>query len=101
MMLSTLLQCCIVIVMQIKLTVFVVVEYIVNEVATVLHTLRAYVTCAFPWARFSKVPKTFWARKAIRKTATRLFCKAGLFICCKGNKKKNNCKVSCLETPSL
>ena len=31
-------------------------------------------------ARFSKVPKTFLARKAIRKTPTRLFCKAGLFI---------------------
>ena len=42
--------------------------------------------------RFSKVPKTFRARKAIRKTPTCLFCKAGLFICCKGNKNKNNCK---------
>ena len=39
-----------------------------------------------PGAHFSKVPKTFRARKAIPKTATRLFCKAGLFICCKGNK---------------
>ena len=38
-----------------------------------------------PGPRFSKVPKTFRARKAIRKTATRLFCKAGFFICCKGN----------------
>ena len=36
-------------------------------------------------ARFSKVPKTFRARKAISKTATHLFCKAGLLICCKGN----------------
>ena len=35
---------------------------------------------------FSKVPKTFRARKAIPNTPTRLFCKAGLFICCKGNK---------------
>ena len=36
--------------------------------------------------RKSKVPKTFRARKAIRKTATRLFCKASCFIvCCKGN----------------
>ena len=35
--------------------------------------------------RFSKDPKTLRARKAIRKTPTRLFCKAGLFICCKGN----------------
>ena len=39
-----------------------------------------------PGARFSKVPKTFRARKAIRKTATCLFCKAGLIICCKGIK---------------
>ena len=54
-----------------------------------------------PGARFSKVPKTFWARKAIRKTTTCLLCKAGLFICCKANKNKNNCKVSCLETPSF
>ena len=37
-------------------------------------------------ARLSKVPKTFRARKAIRKTPTFLFCKAGRFICCKGNK---------------
>ena len=37
-------------------------------------------------ARFSKVPRTFRARKAIRKTTTCFFCKAGLFICCKGNK---------------
>ena len=39
-----------------------------------------------PEARFSKVPKTFRARKAIRKTATRLFCEAVFFVCCKGNK---------------
>ena len=54
-----------------------------------------------PGARFSKVPRTFRARKAICKTTTCLFCKAGLSICCKGNKNKNNCKVSCLETPSF
>ena len=53
-----------------------------------------------PGARFSKVTRTFRARKASRKTTTCLFCKAGLFICCKGNKNKNNCKVSCLETSS-
>ena len=38
-------------------------------------------------ACFSKVPNAFRARKAIRKTPTRLFGKAGLFIYCKGNKK--------------
>ena len=37
-------------------------------------------------ARFSKDPKTLRARKAIHKTPTDLFYKAGLFICCKGNK---------------
>ena len=42
----------------------------------------------WPGARFWKVRKTFLARKAIRKTPTRLLCKAGLFICCKGNKNK-------------
>ena len=31
-----------------------------------------------PGARFPKVPKTFRARKAIRKTPTHLFCKARL-----------------------
>ena len=46
----------------------------------------------WPGARFSKVPKTFRTRKAIRKTSPRLFCEAGLFICCKGNKSLNNCK---------
>ena len=54
-----------------------------------------------PWARFSKVPKTFRARKAIRKTLTFKFCEAGLFICCKGNKNQNKCKVSCLKKPSF
>ena len=52
-------------------------------------------------AHFSKVPRTLRARKAIRKTTTCLFCKADLFTCCKGNKNKNNGKVSCLETPSF
>ena len=36
-------------------------------------------------ARFLKVPKTFRARKAIGKTPIRLFCEAGLFICCRAN----------------
>ena len=54
-----------------------------------------------PGAPFSKVPRTFRARKTIRKTTTYLFCKAGLFIFCKGNENKNNCKVSCPETPSF
>ena len=33
-----------------------------------------------PAAPFSKVPKTFRARNAISKTATRLFCTAGLLV---------------------
>ena len=44
---------------------------------------------------FSKVPITF------RKTQTRLFSRAGLFICCIGNQNEYNCKVSSLETPSF
>ena len=39
-----------------------------------------------PGMRFSKDPRTLRARKAFRKTSTRLFCKPDLFICCKGNK---------------
>ena len=39
--------------------------------------------------------------KAIRKITTCLFCKADLFPCCKGNKSKNNGKVSSLEMPSF
>ena len=46
-----------------------------------------------------KSPKTFRTRKAIHRTPTHLSCEAGLFICCKGNKNLNHCKVSCLETP--
>ena len=45
-----------------------------------------------PGARFSTVPKTFRARKAIRKTPTRLSRKAGPFICCTGNKIKTTAK---------
>ena len=55
----------------------------------------------WPGAHFSRVPKTFRARWAIRKTPTRLVYKAGLFIYCEGNKKENNCKVSWIETPSF
>ena len=46
-----------------------------------------------PRARFSKVPKTFWARKAVCETANRLFWKAGLLTCYQGNRKKNKCEV--------
>ena len=45
-----------------------------------------------PGGRFSKVPRTFRTRKAIRKTTICLFCKAGLLICCKGNKIKITAK---------
>ena len=49
---------------------------------------------SLPGVCFSKVPKSFRARKAIRRTPTSLFCKAALFIiCCKENKNENNCKV--------
>ena len=41
-------------------------------------------------ARFSKIPKTFRARKAIRETPTCLLCKAGLFTCFIGNKNLKN-----------
>ena len=44
-------------------------------------------------ARFSKVPITFRARKAIWETANRLFWKTDLVTCFQGNKKKNECEV--------
>ena len=44
-------------------------------------------------ARFSKVPKTFRARKTICEIANRLFWKADLLTCFQGNSKKNNCEV--------
>ena len=50
---------------------------------------------------FLQSPETFRARKAIRKTATRLFSEAGLFICCKVKKNQNNCRISWLEMPSF
>ena len=62
---------------------------------------KTQVLCLWPGVRFSKVPISFRARKAIRKITTCVFCKPGFFICCKGNKNKNSCKVSCLETPSF
>ena len=42
-----------------------------------------------PGTRFSKVPITFRARKAICETANRLFWKAGLLTCSKSNRQKN------------
>ena len=45
------------------------------------------------WRAFLKRPENFRARKAIRKTLTSLFCKTGLFMCCKGDKNSNNCEV--------
>ena len=49
---------------------------------------------------FLKSPEnSFWARKAIRKTSTRLFCEAGIFIGCKGNKIKTAARF--LGTPSF
>ena len=41
-------------------------------------------TLKTPGARFTKVLRTFRFQKPIRKTPTCLFCKAGLFTCCKG-----------------
>ena len=46
-----------------------------------------------PGARFSKVPKTFRARKAICEVANHLFWRADLLTCFQGNKKKNNREV--------
>ena len=74
-------------------------EEVILVLTWTIKTVASYRHQKSPGARFSKVPRTFRAGKAIRKTTTCLFCKAGLFICCKGNKNKNNCEVSCLETP--
>lgn len=52
-----------------------------------------------PGTSFSKVLRTFRARKAIHKTPTRLFSKAGLFITCKGEKIQITAQVSSPETP--
>ena len=68
-----------------------------SEMAYLLFSWMLGTAYQLPGARFSKVPKTFRFRKAIRKTPTRLFCKAGLFICCEGDKNHDNCKVSCLR----
>ena len=53
---------------------------------TFLRRSQTMVLSRDPGVRFSKDPKTSRARKAIRKTLTCLFCKAGLFRGCKGNK---------------
>ena len=46
-----------------------------------------------PGTRFSKVTKTFRARKAICEPVNRLFRKADLLKCFQGNKKQTNCEV--------
>ena len=46
-----------------------------------------------PGARFSKVPKTFQARKAICETVNRLFWKADVLTFFQGNKKQTDCEV--------
>ena len=56
-----------------------------RHVITLIQSDTHLIECR-PGARFSKVPKTFRTRKAIRKTPTCLFCKAGFLICCKENK---------------
>ena len=50
-----------------------------------------------PGTRFSKVPKTLRARKVIRKTLTRLFCKAGPFNVVKGITIKITAKFRALR----
>ena len=63
---------------------------------------KTFFSFKFPaGSRFSKVPKTFRARKTIRKTPTRIFCKAGLSYVVERINIKNNRKVSCLERPSF
>ena len=59
--------------------------------------VRLTLTAKRPAARFSKVPKTFRARKAISKPAysVRLI----FWYVVKGIQLKNNCKFLCLETP--
>ena len=52
-------------------------------------------------ARFSKVPKSLRARKAIRRTLTRLFCKAGLFMCFRGSKKLKKLQSFEPQMPSI
>ena len=52
--------------------------------------------CLCFWLRKNEWLFAFRARITICKTPTRLFCKARLFICCKGMENENNCKVSCL-----
>ena len=51
-----------------------------------------FVRVKTPGARFSKVPKTFRARKAICEIANHLFWKADLLTCFQGNKKKMTVK---------
>ena len=42
------------------------------------------------WGPFLGSPENVSARTDIRNSPTRLFCEAGLFICCKGNKNYYN-----------
>ena len=64
-------------------------------ILTNLSTLATFFMSSTNWpgARFSKVPITFRARKAICKTANRLFWKVDLLTCFQGKKKKNDFEV--------
>ena len=55
--------------------------------------LSAVGTRLEPGNSFSKVPKTFRARKAICEIVNRLFWKTDPLTCFQGNKNKNNCEV--------
>ena len=67
-------------------------RYAILRIAQRVFVLLAYplfsdLSAGWPYSK----DKSFWAGKAICKTLFRLFCKAGLFICCEGSKNQNNC----------
>ena len=66
---------------------------------TIMFSAKSCKTCLLASNNSGLGPVSRKSRKAIRKIPTCLSFKAGLFVCCKGNKNKDNCKVSCLQTP--
>ena len=79
----------------------VILYRLYHTVTESLALMNIYLHSSSLGARFSKVPKTFLARKAIRKTPTAYSVKLVFSLCFKGNENLNNCKVSCLKTPSF
>ena len=69
------------------------VHFVLREFLNIAQAVGAYGPGARSGARFSKVPKTFRAQKAICESTNRLFSKADLLTCFQGTKRQTDFEV--------